>query len=154
MNVHNISDRPSTTPEPRAICVGNVLIRPGKFADIPESDITPKVRSLHGSYLWIGKTLPSDLSGNSRAALRVSAPAAIPLTEEEARKVLVGMNKEDLLALCSQVSPPLVFSKPPGVAMLAILLARALFKPDVVANPESFFWLNRWTRHHGEFEEK
>lgn len=154
MIVHNISDRPSTSPDPRAICVGNTLIRPGMSADIGESDITPKVRKLHGTYLWIGRRLPAELANNSRAGLRAHAAPVVPMTEEEVRAALVRMSKEELIEMCGQVSPPLKFDKAPGVAMLSVLLARHLFRPDVVIDPEAFYWTRRWARSSGEYEEK
>lgn len=154
MIVHNISDRPNTESTPSAICVGTTLIRPGKFADVPESEITPKVRALHGTHLWIGRTLPPKLTSTSRSALRNLAAAANPMTPTEALEYLRSLEREELLDLCQQVSPSLSFARQPGKAMLAVLLSRALFNPEVAVSPESFFWLRRWTRHGNEYEER
>lgn len=154
MIVHNISDRPNTESQPSAVCVGTTLIRPGKFADVPESEITPKVRALHGTHLWIGRTLPPKLTSTSRAALRNLVAAATPMTPAEALEYLRSLDREEILDLCGQISPPLTFARQPGKAMLAILLQRALFNSNTVANPESFFWLRRWTRHGSEYEER
>jgi hypothetical protein len=152
--VHNISDRPNTAALPTAICVGNTLIRPGKFADVPDSDVTPKVRKLHGSHLWIGKTLDPKFTATSKSALRSVVPVVTPMTMDEARAHLNTLPASELLALCQQISPALTFSRAPGAAMLSILLSRELFREGVSVSPESFFWLRRWTRHGNEFEER
>jgi hypothetical protein len=64
------------------------------------------------------------------------------------------VERDELLHLCEQVAPPLTFERAPGKAMLTILLSRAIFEPARVLNPESFFWLRRWTKHGAEFEER
>ena len=154
MIVHNISDRPNSTAVPSAIYIGSTLIRPGRFAEVPDSDITPKVRKLHGSHIWIGNPLHGRFSSTSKGALRALTTSAPPMTIDEARAFLNGLPREELLSLCTQVSPPVSFARAPGAAMLAILISRALFREDVSANPESFFWLRRWTRHGNEYEER
>ena len=154
MIVHNISDRPNTASLPTAICVGNTLIRPGKFAEIPEGDISEKVRKLHGSHLWIGRTLPPKFTSTSKSALRNLQVTTTPMTQDEALAYLRTLEKEDLLGLCQQISPPLVFNKSPGPQMLAILLSRAIFQDGVQVNPESFFWLRRWAKRGTDFEER
>jgi hypothetical protein len=154
MLVHNISDRPNTAATPSAICIGNVLIRPGKFAEIPDSDITPKVQKMHGSHIWIGKAPHPKFAATSKGALRALSTSAAPMTLDEARAYLNELSRDELLALCSQISPSITFARAPGAAMLAILLSRALFQEGVDANPESFFWLRRWTRHGDEYQER
>lgn len=153
MIIHNISDRPNSGGLARAVNIAGNLIRPGKFADIPESAITPKVASLHGEYIWIGATLPPAFTSTSRAALEVLKSGEKPMTMQEARGYLSTLEREDLLEMCSLISPPLEFESPPGAAMLSILLSRALFRTGVSANPEAFFWLRRWKRVGNDFEE-
>lgn len=153
MIVHNISDRPNSGGLPRAIYVGKTLIRPGKFADVPESLLTPKVQRLHGEYIWIGATLPPAFTSTSKAALKAISTGETPMTMQEARGYLSTLEREDLIELCSMITPPLQFERPPGAAMLSILLSRALFRDSVDVNPEAFFWLRRWKRVGDDFEE-
>jgi hypothetical protein len=153
MIVHNISDRPNTDSQPSAICIGNTLIRPGKFAVVTSEELTSKVWALHGTHIWIG-ALPPKFKSTSRSALRNLAATTTPMTESEALEYLRSLDREELLGMCQQVSPALTFTRPPGKAMLAILLQRALFSESVSVNPETFFWLRRWTRHGNEYEER
>jgi hypothetical protein len=153
MIVHNISDRPNSDGLPRAIYVGKTLIRPGKFADVPEALLTPKVRKLHGKYLWIGSTLPAMFTSTSKSALKALESGVDAMSLQEARDYLATMERDDLLELCSMITPPLQFERPPGAAMLSILLSRALFRDGVDVNPGAFFWLRRWKRVGDDFEE-
>ena len=153
MIVHNISDRPNSGGLPRAINVAGTLIRPGKFADVPESLLTPKIQRLHGEYIWIGATLPPAFTSTSKAALSALISGEAPMTMQEARGYLSTLEREDLIELCSMITPPLQFERPPGAAMLSILLSRALFRDSVDVNPEAFFWLRRWKRVGDDFEE-
>ena len=70
MIIHNISDRAGTAGLPRAISVGGTVIRPGKAAEVPDDAVTGKVRRLHGTTLWLGRSLPVLLRNSSRSALR------------------------------------------------------------------------------------
>jgi hypothetical protein len=154
IRVHNISDRPNSSALPRAIMVGATLLRPGKFAEVFEAQITPALRKLHGSHLWIGTTPAAKFMTTSKSALRALQADVSPMSTEEARAYLATLERDELLHLCEQVAPPLTFERAPGKAMLTILLSRAIFEPARVLNPESFFWLRRWTKHGAEFEER
>lgn len=154
IRVHNISDRPNSPSLPRAIAVGSVLLRPGKFVEIAEEHVTPSLRKLHGSHIWIGAVPAAKFMSTSKSALRALKTDVSPMSQEEVRAYLSTLERDELLHLCEQVSPALTFERAPGKAMLIILLSRAIFSEGAVLNPESFFWLRRWTKHGSEFEER
>jgi|SaaInlStandDraft_5_1057022.scaffolds.fasta_scaffold00033_82 hypothetical protein len=149
MIVHNISDRKNTKGLPRAITVGGTVIRPGKASDIPDSALTKKVRALHGTTLWIGRTLPLLLRRRSRGAGSVAAP----MTHLECRTYLRALSRDDLVMLCGQVSPAVPAGEKRTSELLVRALTRALFS-GAEASPESFFWLRRWKRQGADYEER
>lgn len=149
MIVHNISDRENTESLPRALRVGGRVIRPGKAADIPESALTPKVRKLHGVSLWIGRDLPLLLRRRSGGA----GEKVVPMTRLECRTYLRSLSRADLVMLCGQVSPPVPVDERKKNELLVRALTRALFS-GAEASPESFFWLRRWVRRSGDYEER
>lgn len=150
MIIHNISDRKSTSGLPRALRVAGVTIRPGKAADIPKNAITKKIQRLHGSSLWIGKRLPVLL--RNRSGLQKTKEKVVPMTRLECRVYLRTLSRDDLVMLCGQVSPAVLVTEKRTSELLVRALTRALFS-GAAANPESFFWLRRWTRRGADFEE-
>jgi hypothetical protein len=151
MRIHNISDRPNTNCEPRALIIGRQKIRPGQYAEIEDAFINDKVRALHGTVLWLGDQLPLSLRRTSRAGLEAQqrdlSPAANPaMSIQEARSYLATLSEAELVELCGEVIPPLVFPNSPPKDVLVSRLGRALFTPGRVLNPQQFFWLRRWVR--------
>ena len=101
IRVFNITNRPEVVNPPRAYPIAQQMIRPGKFIEVDVSLLSAKDYALHGSALWIGATLPAELSTQ---VVRVVAP----LTKAEVEKKLLEMSVEELAELASAVLPPVV----------------------------------------------
>ena len=159
MRIHNISDRPNTPSKPLALIIGRKKIRPGQYADVDDSFVNDKVRALHGTDIWIGDQLPLSLRRTSKAGLSVQArdlsvEANPPMTIQEARTYLSTLTAEELMKLCEEIVPPLNFPGTPHKDVLVARLGRALFMPDRVLNPVSFFWLRRWVKKDNIYLER
>lgn len=150
--IHNISDRPNSDSPAHAITIGGQTVRPGKCIAVDEGLISRKFTKLHGTTVWIGE-LPAKFKATSRAALRALSEEAEPMTIEEVREYLATLGKEELLHLCEQMSPALVFAKEPSSRMLVVKIARACFSTRVL-DPESFLWLRRWVKQGNLYLER
>ena len=148
MKVHNITDRvPGRTPQ--AYTLGQQTIRPGKYGDVDDRDITKKDRVLHGGPLWFGD-LPLHLRAPRTQV--VSGPTEA-MTPVEIEAYLQGLEQSVLLGLCESVVPPMQFLNPPPVPVLATRLSRVIASGRVL-DPEAFFWLRRWTKVDGQYMER
>ena len=145
IRVHNITDRPNVDAPAYAVKVGGYRIRPGKCEVVDESLLSPKLRKLHGSAIWIGSQVPAKYKATSRAALRKLNSSTPSMTIEQAREYLAAMSQEELLSMCEKMSPALTFPQAPSSRMLSVKLARAAFSERVL-DPETFFWLRRWEK--------
>jgi len=159
MRVHNISDRPNTSAQPRAIRIGRQKIRPGKFADVDPSFFNQKVWDLHGKVIWIGDHLPAGLRRTSKAGLKsrnkdLSGVTNPQMTIKEARAYLDDLSVSELMAMCDSVVPALAFPHIPSKVVLVSRLGRTLFMPDRVLDPEVFFWLRRWVKQGDNYVER
>jgi hypothetical protein len=155
ITIHNISDRPNTPGAPVSVILGGRKLRPGQSVSVDDSVLNTKHRAMQGTRLWFGE-LPSRFVRTSRAALKLleAATAAGPtaaLTLAEAREYLSEFTVEDMLAMAQACSPPIDLR--PGASKEAILsrLSRALFQEGRELDPETFFWLGRWTGSRGGF---
>ena len=146
IRVFNITNRPEVVNPPRAYPIAQQMIRPGKFIEVDVSLLSAKDYALHGSALWIGATLPAELSTQ---VVRVVAP----LTKAEVEKKLFEMSVEELAELASAVLPPVVFPVKSSGGFRAKILLNALFSGDRQPDPEKFFWLRRWKLVDGNFVE-
>jgi hypothetical protein len=155
VRVHNITDRPNVETPAYAVKVGGSRVRPGKFITVDDTVLTPKFRKLHGTAVWIGDAVPQKYRATSRAALKglMAMASLTPMTIDQGRAYLSSLKKPELLSLCNAMSPALSFSKEPSFQMLVVKLARACFSDSKVLDPESFFWLRRWTKHGNSFAE-
>ena len=148
MKVHNITDRVAGRT-PQAYTIGQQTIRPGKYGDVDDADISKKNRALHGGPLWFGN-LPLHL----RAPRTQVAPGPTEaMTTAEIEAYLQGLEQSALLDLCECVVPPMQFLKPPPVPVLVTRLSRVIASGRVL-DPEAFFWLRRWTKVDGQYMEK
>lgn len=155
IRVHNITDRPNVDTPAYAVKIGGMRIRPGKCLEVDDSLLTPKLRKLHGSSIWIGAQLPPKFKATSRSALKaLSASVTDPMTIEEVREYLSSLSQDELVDLCDQMSPALSFAKTPPSQMLVIKLARACFADEVTLDPAAWFWLRRWTKSGSAFVER
>jgi hypothetical protein len=154
VRVHNISDRPNSPSQARAFRVAGQVVRPGKSVSVEDSMLSSKFKKLHGSSVWIGDQVPRKFKATSKSALRSLQADIPPMTIEQAREYLASLKKEELLGLCGQLSPALSFTKEPSQRMLVVKLARACFSGTKVLDPESFFWLRRWTKKGNTFIER
>jgi hypothetical protein len=153
ISIHNISDRPNTPGGPVSINLGGVKLRPGQCVLVDDSVLNQKHRDLHGTRLWFGE-LPDRFVRTSRAALRLAREDAAPSNALDlvgARAYLEGCSLEDLLTMAQACSPPVDLR--PGLTKAAALsrLSRALFQAERELDPETFFWLGRWTSTRSGF---
>jgi hypothetical protein len=153
--IHNISDRPNTPGGPVSIILGGRKLRPGQCVSVDDSVLNRKHRDMQGTRLWIGD-LPARFVRTSRAALKLLAAAVAEgptaaLTLAEARAYLADFTVEDMLAMAQQSAPPIDIRE--GASKEAILsrLSRALFQEGRELDPETFFWLGRWSGSRGGF---
>lgn len=149
IRVHNISDRPNTVSDPRAIRIGPDIVRPGQSMLVEPVLINTKLEKLHGTYLWFGP-LPPRLLRTSRSALKARVRTEYvnnpPMSVDEARTYLETLSEDQLRELCELVVPPLRFPNKPSKRVLVARLGRTIFMPNRLLDPESFFWLRRWTK--------
>lgn len=144
--VFNITHRNEVDNPPRAYLIARQLIRPGKFIEVDTSLLSQKDYQLHGTALWIGLSLPAELSTQIP---RITAP----LTREEAEKKLLTMSTDDLAVLAAAVVPPVVFPAKASSVFRSKLLLKAMFSTERQLDPEKFFWLRRWKLVDGNFVE-
>ena len=147
MIVHNISDRMPGRVS-KAYRIGQQHIRPGKYGEVQDVDITKKDRALHGGPLWFG-ALPVHLQA-VRPAPKAGPSAA--MTPAEIESYLQNLEQSVLLGLCESVVPPMQFLNPPPVPVLVTRLSRVIASGRVL-DPEAFFWLRRWTKVEGQYTE-
>ena len=153
VRIHNITDRPNVAAPAYAVSIFGEKIRPGKFVTVDSSLLTPKFMKLHGTAVWVGHDVPQKFKATSRAARKAAVSAETAMTIEEARSYLSSLQKEELAELCGAMAPALSFSRTPSAQMLVVKLARACFSDTRVLDPESFFWLRRWTQSGNTFLE-
>lgn len=146
VRVFNITNRDEVTNPPRAYPVARQIIRPGKFIEVDTSLLSSKDYALHGVALWIGTTLPAQLSTQVQKSV-------LPLTKDEAEKKLAGMSVEEVSSLALAVVPPVVFPAKASSAFRSKILLTAMFSGDRQLDPEKFFWLRRWKLVDGNFVE-
>lgn len=144
--VFNITNRAEVANPPRAYLIARQLIRPGKFIEVDTSLLSSKDFALHGSALWIGSALPSELS------VQVQKVVA-PMTKEEAEKKLSTLSIDELSFLASGVVPPVVFPVKASQTFQVKILLTAMFSDSRQLDPEKFFWLRRWKLSDGNFVE-
>lgn len=144
--VFNITNREEIANPPRAYLIARQVIRPGKFIEVDTSLLSAKDIDLHGTALWIGLTLPAELSAQVEKAV-------VPLTKPEAEKKLLTMTDAEISALASAVIPPVVFPEKASPAFRSRVLLTALFSSERQLDPEKFFWLRRWKLVDGNFVE-
>jgi hypothetical protein len=125
-----------------AVPVIGLLLRPGKTMVVDYALLNGKVRAMHGKQLWIGEGYRATKAAPEAEVVVGDAP----MTVSEAREVLLGLPKEQLLSMCGCILPTLEFSNDPPREVIAARLGRALFTPDRIVDPETFFWLRRWTK--------
>jgi hypothetical protein len=146
VRVFNITNRAEVTNPPRAYPVARQIIRPGKFIEVDTSLLSSKDYALHGVALWIGTTLPAQLSTQVQRVVS-------PMTKEEAEKKLTALSAEELSSLALAVVPTVVFPAKASPAFRAKILLTAMFSGDRQLDPEKFFWLRRWKFVDGNFVE-
>ena len=147
--VHNISDRDIVDVLPQAFTVGGIVIRPGKFATIPLESVTQKVKDLHGKCIWIGKLPQSLVKKKVAPVLQVSS-----MTQEEAGLYLQGLNITELKNLNEHLVPSFTFAERTTKRKYVLRIKAACFSPDVILDPEEFFWLGRWKKlSNGDYQE-
>jgi hypothetical protein len=144
--VFNITNREEVANPPRAYLIARQLIRPGKFIEVDTSLLSAKDFALHGSALWIGLALPTELSAQVQKVVA-------PMTKEEAEKKLSTLSTDELSSLASAVVPPVVFPVKASPAFQSKVLLTALFSGSRQLDPEKFFWLRRWKLSDGQFVE-
>lgn len=138
--VHNISNRHFVPTKSSAITIGHIKIRPGKFAMIPVSSISDKVKKLHGKFIWIGDDLPTKFLVGDKPEV-VSA-----LTNEEALEYLKSLSESELRNLNKEITPSFDFAESASKRLMVYKILAACFSSSKILNPESFFWLGRWTK--------
>jgi hypothetical protein len=144
--VHNISNITSTNP--MSINIGLVKIRPGKFKDVPSESINSKTKALHGVVLWIGDYLPK-LKNKNQPPRQV-----LSMDREAVSSYLRSLTITDLQSLLGAVSPqPEVLPTAPHRRYVYAIRA-ACFSGEYSLDPETFYWLGRWTKlPNGDYKE-
>lgn len=148
--VHNISNMRRTSVSPQAFTIGQIVIRPGKHAWIPEESLNSKIRALHGRAIWIGN-LPIHLIEKPLAP----APEPTSMDREQVSSYLKGLSLEELQELNKSVTPSFTFSETAPKRRYVYRLTAACFSEDIMLEPSAFFWLGRWTKaSNGDYVEK
>lgn len=151
--VHNISDRSFIDVEAKAYSVGGMVVRPGKFINVPEDAIHPKSMSLHGKCLWFGP-LPAVFKHSSKSALKAKASSQVisPMSKKEVRSYLDSCSLEILEKYAKCMSPAVVVAQP-SEHSYRVRITSALFSAAYEPDPECFFWTGRWKKVGSTFVE-
>ena len=145
--VHNISDRPETDATAHSVTIGEIKIKPGKFAEVPEESINTKHKALHGISLWFGK-LPVKLYRKDVAASKKA------MTKEEVHAYLNSKTYQELLHLNNHITPSFVMKDNAPKRRLVYNINEACFSRKHVLDPATFSWLGRWTKlPNGDYKE-
>ena len=133
--VNNISDRTVPPGGPRAVDVGPETIWPGRCALVSQSELTPSLLSLRGTFLEFGH-LPAGY-------LAKPPPSTDPMTEDELLAYLGKLSLKELHALADGITP--VPPKKETTARMARIILRACRDLDSL-DPATFFFTRNWTR--------
>ena len=91
--------------------------------------------------MWIGD-LPSHLTSVPSKATELPTS----LTRDEVLTKLQSMSKEELIALNSGITPSYPKLEDNSKRYVLYKILALCFSSDVDLNPETFFWLGRWTK--------